>query len=199
MKPNFNCIASSYDWLAHLSFGSTWRQIQYSPIDFLEGVEQILIVGGGTGMLLERLPKGKKVVFLERSGEMIKRAKQRSTNTVVEFEQADIFEWYTERKFDAIILPFVLDCFDAPGVQQMLRKARQHLVVGGQLIVVDFQRGSRWQNTLVRRMYRFFRLVANLQTSRLPAIPSLLVAEGFVLEGERLFFKGWIFSRSYRT
>ena len=60
MSNNFNTIAPVYDFLAKMVFG---RSLERAQAAFLSDLEtkvkaKVLIVGGGTGKVLELLPEG---------------------------------------------------------------------------------------------------------------------------------------------
>ncbi|MEZ4686196.1 MAG: hypothetical protein R3B47_09055 [Bacteroidia bacterium] len=52
---SFNRLAPVYDFLASLVFGNRIRQAQRWLLDFIPEGSSILILGGGTGWILEEL------------------------------------------------------------------------------------------------------------------------------------------------
>lgn len=195
---DFDRVASFYDRLAVLVFGKEILRSQTRFLDQVKASDTVLILGGGTGQLLEYLPKCKQVDFVEKSAKMIRRANSRKVNQSINFINEDFFEYEPDMKFDVIICPFFLDCFNEEHLGKALHKVMDYLKTGGRLIVSDFdQKGTR--KILSRLMHLFFRVFASLQSNRLKPIHSKVIAGGFVLIEEDFFYQNMIFSRLYRN
>ena len=74
MANDYNRIAKSYDVLSRIIFQNSIIKAQLYLIEFLEENTKVLIVGGGTGWILEEIAKLKKpnisVVYVEKSSAM---------------------------------------------------------------------------------------------------------------------------------
>ncbi|MEQ8581835.1 MAG: class I SAM-dependent methyltransferase [Marinoscillum sp.] len=194
---SFDGVAWFYDWLATLVFGSQWNQVQQAPAENLTGKRRVLIVGGGTGILLNKILGVERIVFLELSEKMIAKTQARCLHPQVDYVYADFFQWQTSEKFDAIVMPFFLDCFGPEKLEMAIIKARELLVQDGELHVIDFQPASHWKNAQIRLMYLFFRIFSGLEGKALLNIDRLVRKIFFAQKSEVLFTRGWIFYRVY--
>ncbi|MEQ9468812.1 MAG: class I SAM-dependent methyltransferase [Ekhidna sp.] len=195
---DFDHIAPVYDRLARLVFGGDVLKSQLRFLDQVKSSDRVLILGGGTGQLLEHLPKCKEVDFVEKSSKMITRAKSRKSDQAINFIHKDFFEFETNQKYDMIICPFFLDCFNPESLYKALHKTKSLLSEEGKLIVSDFdQKGTG--KTLSCFMHLFFRVISNLQSKQLGAIHSEVIAGGFSMIEEEFFNQNMIFSRLYRN
>ena len=137
---------------------------------------KVLIVGGGTGWILEELSKLKKqnisVVYVEKSSAMIKLAKKKKYENInVEFIEAAIEDYTSAEKFDVIITPFLFDNFLQEKIETVFAKLNDLLKPKGFWLYADFvndqQNKKRWQQFLLKSMYFFFRLTAKIETQEL--------------------------------
>jgi ubiquinone/menaquinone biosynthesis C-methylase UbiE len=197
MKNDFDRIALIYDLIARLFFGSVWKKVQLAPMDHLTNSNQILIVGGGTGKILEGFHKDQHIVYVERSIKMLDQAMKRSVQCRVDFVHDDYLYWKPEVKFDAIVFPFFLDCFQETELDRILTKSHKELSKKGALHVTDFVKNRWHQNFLIRFMHLFFRIVTGLSSSKLLDIQSHVLKNDFRLSFETSFYQHWIFYRIF--
>lgn len=180
-----------YDLLARAVFGRSLERAQTVFLDRIPVGASVLIVGGGTGRLLEPLLTGNsfaRIVYLEASARMLARATRRVLNrhvpgTVV-FRLGDESALPADERFDVIITPFVLDLFTANTLRiQLLPRLRNALKPGGQWLVTDFVPAVHWkQKTLIQAMIWFFRLTANIEARQLADWQSLLAETNLTLQ-----------------
>ncbi len=196
---NFDKIVWFYDALADVVFGKAWRKVQIAPISELNQARNVLIVGGGTGQILSHLDRNIKVTYLELSQKMIKKAKLRSSSAHIEFILADFLLWQGKGKFDCILMPFFLDCFEEMQLQEVIARAKQLLNFQGQLLILDFQKANKWRNILVQLMYRFFRLFTGLKGSKLLDFDSILLENGFAKKSKINLLNYWVFLARYQV
>lgn len=178
-------------------FGIEWDRLQMMPADQLKGKTDILIVGGGTGQLLSCLGRDQRVIFVEHSEGMIRKAGSRKQQAKTTFVKGDYLEWECDTKFDAIVFPFFLDCFNQSSLQHILRKARHQLKSSGILLVLDFQRSGIWQNAMTAFMYRFFRLTTGLEARELLPIHDIVQQENWDPVRFQSTYGNWIFYGCY--
>ncbi len=195
---SFDRVAWIYDQVAGLVFGSQWDQVQQAPVGNLAGKSRVLIVGGGTGLLLDALQGVEKIVFLELSEKMMATSRNRGSHLRVDYVHADFFQWETSEKFDAIVMPFFLDCFGTEKLERAILKTRALLVEQGELHVIDFQPASWWKNSLIRVMYLFFRLFSSLEGKVLLKIDGVIQNAEFRQKSETFFCDKWIFYSVYQ-
>ena len=202
MPNDFDRIATFYDRLAGLVFG---KAIQRSQAYFLRKImpgSQVLILGGGSGHILDALDQlgiQMQVVYIERSAKMLQLSRGRllSRRLSVSFIHgtgADI----PPRKFDVVITAFFLDVFEEKGLSRVMKTIDGQLKFGGKWLQTDFvNTSSLWQRALVKCMYLFFRVFTNLEGSKLINFSPLFAQLGFEKEASRYFFKNMIVTEVY--
>lgn len=109
---NYDNIAWIYDALSRLVYGNSIRQIQIDLLDSIPARARILVVGGGTGWILEEIskihPSGLEVTYVEISKNMIQLARNRHiADNVVEFVHLPIEDFHPDSKFDVIFTAFL--------------------------------------------------------------------------------------------
>ncbi|HTE29253.1 MAG TPA: class I SAM-dependent methyltransferase [Chryseolinea sp.] len=201
---SFDRIAPMYDVLARIVYGKSIRNSQTHLLEEIENAEQLLIIGGGTGWLLKEVLKvnaNGKIHYVDASAQMIDHA-TRTCNDVsgnrVEYVHGT--EELLPRKpvFDAVIANFYFDLFPDEKLLQVLDRIVSALKPNAILLVSDFRNtNSWWSSVLLGLMYRFFRLVSNIQASRLPQWQKVLRRKGFKESKTGFFYNGFIQSSRY--
>lgn len=175
MLNNYDNIAGSYDFLSRLVFGDKLVQAQTCLIPFIPTNSTLLIVGGGTGWLLEEISQfhqqGLRIVYVEISAAMIEQAKKKDCkqNEVV-FLNLPIENFTTNERFDSIFTPFLFDNFAQERAENVVALLNQFLKKNGTWLFVDFHLSSNapvWQKVLIKTMIRFFALICNIETRSL--------------------------------
>ncbi len=195
---NFDRVAGFYDWMAKLVFGGAILSSQIAFQELIQKNHAVLILGGGSGKLLERLPPVRGVDYIEKSKKMIQLASRRTTLNHIEFHQQDFLHWSFDRKYDAILCPFFLDCFGPENLDRVLTQVTKHLTHGGLLFVADFERKYTPQ-VLSKIMHYFFAITTNLESKELVHIHEKIESKGLELMNEKFFHQNMIFSRVYRN
>jgi ubiquinone/menaquinone biosynthesis C-methylase UbiE len=192
---NFDFIAPVYDRLARLVFGKSILRAQRVHLPEIQPKDRVLILGGGTGQLLEHIPLCEQIVFIDKSKRMVKSAKKRMVNRSIDFISADFLTYESGEKYNVIICPFFMDCFSKKSLEAVIEKCRLALKNDGRLIVTDFESG-RINLTLLKSMLLFFRFFSNLEAKKLLDIRNMLKTDGLMEKDIKLFKKG-IFSAIY--
>jgi SAM-dependent methyltransferase len=82
MPINYDPIARSYDFLSRLVFGQAETKAQIELLRYTNAGSRILVVGGGTGWILEELatlhPAGLRITYVDSSARMIAASKKRA-------------------------------------------------------------------------------------------------------------------------
>jgi len=198
MANNFNFIAPFYDRLAKLVFGKVLIDAQRIHISKIVDGDEVLIVGGGTGEILEHLPLCESIDYVEKSQRMIRRAEKRQVNRSVHFIHGDFFEFEPGKTYDVIICPFFLDCFGEENLKRAILKCGRLLADGGSLVVIDFDENSSG-SWFVKVMHFLFRLTANLESRNLKNLHAQVLFSGFQLIDEKFSHQNKLFSRLYRN
>lgn len=200
MKNNFNIIAPIYDVLARVVFGYQLELAQRRFLDDIRADARVLIVGGGTGKILEWLPENSNLAinYVELSEGMMRHAKQRYKNgNHVSFCTQDILE--TKGDYDVIITNFFLDCFEREKLDNVIAHTHALLKSGGTWLVTDFALPTNAkQRMLLRTMHTFFKLIASLESTALQDIKGRLGGVGLKLNKEAFFSKQLIFSAVFK-
>ena len=176
---NFNNIAPFYDGLSRLIFGKKIKNAQVAALHFIPPNATVLIVGGGTGWILNEINNihltGLKITYLDKSLKMIELTKQRSfvLNDITylhnSIETADL----QNQKYDVILTPFVLDCIAENSLPTVFRKLDACLKTDGLWLYIDFvstPNSKQWQKLTLKLIYLFFRLTCRLEVSTLISV-----------------------------
>jgi ubiquinone/menaquinone biosynthesis C-methylase UbiE len=175
---NFDFIAPYYDRSVKLVFGRSLFRLEVDSINAIRSNSRILVIGGGTGRILPLFSSLRQVqiVYIEKSEAMIEQAKERTKgiDLDIEFLVGDIRQFSLEEKFNYILTSFFLDCFESKGLQDIIDHCEKALVPGGCWIINEFSNKGMTGKLLIKSMYIFFRLVTNLEASRLEDYPRLI-------------------------
>lgn len=206
MKGNYNKIAPYYDRLSKIIFGNAIVNAQLYLLDFINPKSTILIVGGGTGWLLNEISKkyveGLQITYVEVSSKMVELSKKRAIGkNKVLFINKSIQEAILDQEFDIVITPFLLDNFSDETIKGIFSKIDKNLKSSGRWLFSDFQlspRHSFWQRPFLRSMYLFFRLTCNIEADRLPETNDLFETFNYNHVSSKTFFYEFIRSTCYQ-
>lgn len=204
MKNGFDLLASSYDRLAKLVFGNDIKKAQCKFIEQIGEGSYILILGGGTGWILNEIFKRKNsvsIVYVETSLEMIKKAKSRledKRSSQVIFVNNTYQSGVNENLFDVIFTPFFLDMFNDGEVSNIINELNSNLRTNGIWINTDFRNTEKMnQKLLLKIMYVFFRTVCGISARELTNFENSFNQNGLKKEGSAFFHGGIIESSTY--
>ena len=143
MAANYNSIARIYDLLSRIIFGSAIVKAQQSFIQFIPANSRLLIVGGGTGKILEYIsqlhPTGLVIDYVEVSSGMLGISKKRNyANNKVNFVGLPIEDFKATVMYDVVITPFVLDNFNREKLPLVFNQLNTLLQQNGQWLHTDF-------------------------------------------------------------
>src|SRR3954471_22509677 len=104
MKASYDLIARYYDSLSKFIYGNAIINAQRFLIDYIPANSAVLIVGGGTGYILEEIAKkhteGLKITYVENSLKMLQLSKKRSVgNNKIYFISQSITDVIFDNKF----------------------------------------------------------------------------------------------------
>ena len=200
-KPDFDWVAPFYDSLAFLVFGHRLKRAQVVFLNQIPANARILLVGGGTGWLLQQVLtqcQPNHVVYLEASAKMLALASKRVINHnvvgSVTFRVGDETSLKPEESFDVIITPFVLDLFTGKYLQKtLIPQLHGKLKPGGLWLVTDFVPFvTGWRKMLLWTMIRFFRLTAGMKIRQLADWQKLLAESGLQRIEQRAQVSGMV-------
>jgi len=198
MKSNdFDRVAPFYDALASLVFGKKLKAAQVAYIDRIRPGSRVLIIGGGTGWILEKLLKRQpdlQIDYVEASAKMMERAIQRLHDGQVRFimgTQNDI----PGPVYDVIITHFFLDVFAPATLHKVVKQLNGMLVPGGLWLCADFRdTGKAFHRFLLWVMHRFFSLSTGLESAQIQDIQEAINRQGLSLAAMQDWKGGLIFS-----
>lgn len=191
---NFDRIAWCYDFVKRLVFGDMLDRASAHFLSKIPPGSKVLIIGGGTGRILDDISGELQITYLEKSVNMLRRA-QRRQSANVDFVHIDLLDFQASKKFDCIICPFFLDLFTREMLGNVMLKLKQSMVPGGQLLVADFSYRS---SVLLKIMYLGFRVSSNIPAKSIPPIQEMIVDSGFQLIDSTMFLNGQVFSSYFR-
>ncbi len=158
----------------------------------------ILIVGGGTGKILESFSASHTIDYVEPSASMINRSKQRSYQCDVQFHPCSIQEFIPSKDYDVIVLPFVLDLFNSQELEEVIRKCTQALNHHGRIHISDFYPeellDARWKKLLLRTVIVFFRITTKHHLQIIVNITPIMQATDYKKVTSKNYFHGMVFA-----
>jgi len=206
MHNDYNSIAGYYDRLSRLVFQRSIIKAQQYLIDFISDNNKVLLVGGGTGWVLDEISKLKRenisVVYVEKSSKMIELSKKRKhENVTVEFVNAGIESYTTGDYFDVILTPFLFDNFIEKKIQYVFKRLDALLKQRGFWLYADFvnykEVQKAWKQYFLKTMYIFFSLTANIETKNLIDMRPYFT-EKYEMITQQFYYKRFIEAIVYR-
>ena len=206
MKRSYDLITPVYDPLAKLFIGRALREAQICFLPLIPPNASILIVGGGTGWLLEEMaaiyPQGLHIDYVDSSANMIALSKQRKYGrNQINFIHQPIAGFLNQWQYDVIITPFFFDNFKEETMQNVFALLHRTLKPNGLWLYTDFQVSSKhacWQKAVLFIMYSFFRMAANIETARLPDVVSCFSRYQYYLISRQTFKHQFIITSAYK-
>ena len=198
MTNDFNWIAPFYDKLQRIVFGDSLSRSATFYFDKITSDHKVLILGGGTGKIIEKIDRGAEITFLDKSSVMMEKASLQK-HPGLDLVAADFLKWKASRQFDFVVCPFFLDVFNRHHLSLALGKIHALLKRDGKLLVSDFQEtGKTGHSILLRIMFLFFRVTVSLESKKLLSILMEVENQGFLIEETKEFESGFVFTSVFR-
>jgi len=204
MAANYNNSAWFYDGLSRLVYGRALVNAQVYLLQQVPANTNVLIIGGGTGWILEELtkihPAGLQITYVEIAPNMIALSEKRNTGTnQVTLINDAIENVALSAGFDIVITPFLLDNFTESTLNKVFAHISSLLKKDELWLNASFQlTGKWWQQVLLKTMFIFFRITCGIEASKLPGIAACFEMNGYKLITEQPFFGDFIGSKVYR-
>lgn len=204
-KNNYDRIAWGYDFLSKRIFGNAIVDSQKCLLKYISPNSSILIVGGGTGKILEDISEiyssGIAISYVEISKNMLEVSQKRNwKNNHVHFIHLPIENYTTDKKFDIIITPFLFDNFSKEKIESVIEQLDAYLKQGGHWLIADFRSDRKmekyWQKILLKSMYIFFRFVSKIEAKSLVNMHAIFPSN-YRRVFEKTFYRGFIQSVVY--
>ena len=193
----FDRVAFCYDFLARLVFGNAIVSAQEYYLREIKDGDHVLILGGGTGWILDSILRESnpgEIWYIDSSPKMIDRSKARTKNP----ERIHFITGTTDQipghiSFDVIITNFFLDMFNDDRLPGIISEIVKCASPDGVWLCSDFiNTGKSSHKILLKMMFLFFRLTADLENNQLPDWESTLIRGGVYKAKEKHFFNGFI-------
>ncbi len=192
---DFDAVAGYYDLLARLVFGRAIDRSQEVYIHSIPAGAKIVILGGGTGRILEYLYRSRPdihVTFVDASARMLARAKRRPRLPGIEFVHGTENS-LPEGRYDVAMAPFFLDMFPDERMSKVIAEVSRHLGGDSQWIISDFVDTNRWwQRAMLRVMFVFFRKTTGILTDQLPDWNKVMLNSGWRKKESCRLYAGFI-------
>jgi ubiquinone/menaquinone biosynthesis C-methylase UbiE len=204
MAASYQNSAWFYDRLSRLVYGNALVRAQVYLLQFIKPDASILIVGGGTGWILDELtklyPSGLHITYVEVAADMMALSKKRNTgaNQLLFINDA-IENVPLVEGFDAAITPFLFGNFTTETTHRVFEHIHLLIKPAGLWLNCDFQlTGKWWQRVLLRSMFLFFRIVCHIEASELPDVERCFDRNGYKTMAEKTFFGEFMIAKAYR-
>lgn len=205
MNGSYDTVASFYDSLANLIFGNTIKKSQKFLIDAIPSKSKILIIGGGTGWILEEISakhaSGLQITYVDVSKKMIDLSKKRNIkNNQVVFVAESILETELNSHYDVVITPFILDNISDENIERIINKITSCIDKNGLWLHADFQihNNSLWQKIFLKMMFLFFKITCGIEASSLAETKRKFEKRGYILIAAKNYFSSFICSVIYQ-
>jgi ubiquinone/menaquinone biosynthesis C-methylase UbiE len=204
MASNYDNSAPFYDGLSRLVFGKTLIKAQVYLLQFIPAKAKILIIGGGTGWILEEIakvhPTGLTITYVEISANMTGLSRKRNTGSNnVTFINDAVENVLLQIDYDVVITPFLFDNFTEETLPGLFDHIHPALKPRGAWLCTDYQvTGKLWQKALLKSMYLFFKLLCGIDTTTLPDFDAQFAKHGYKKKSAKTFFANFILSTQYQ-
>lgn len=201
MPNNYDPVAGYYDLLCRLVFGRTEIDAQVGMLRFVRPGNKLLIVGGGTGWILEKIaaifPAGLDITYVECSVRMMRLARRRKWGgNTVKFILLPVEEFLTDERYDCILTGFLFDNFYQDHAERIVRGLDGLLKEGGFWLYADLYyppRGGRWwHGLLLRSMYWAARWLCRVEANVLPDMAGCFAVMGYKQITSSSYYGGFI-------
>lgn len=197
---NFDRLAWIYDPLARMVFGRSIVESQTHFLDRIAPGSSVLIVGGGTGWILEELfsqTSNCEVWYVEASEKMLRKSRRYGISGKVHFILGD-WRNLPAQKFDVVVTNYFLDLFSDQTLAEVIRVIGDVLNTGGMWLMTDFTQSRKWHAAMLTAMYLFFHALCRIEASNLPAWEEAMSRAGFRPAASKFTYGGFMKSVLFR-
>lgn len=197
----FDFLASRYTSLTRLVFGKTLDHAQKFPLDFIEPDVSVLILGGGSGELLNTLLQKHPTVsvdYIDLSPNMIELAKRKTGNPLSVNFITGTEQNIPSRTYTVVITNFYLDLFSDKRLNEVIDIIKPRLSDNVIWLATDFISEKTWHRIFLKVMYVFFKIITRIEAGSLPDWQSALSHAGFREVKSKNFYGGFIKSSVYK-
>lgn len=196
---NYDLIASWYDSLSRMVFFKSQVNAQKEQLSFIKNDQKILIIGGGTGWILEEIAKthqNLQITFVEISANMIALAKQKKWGkNKVNFVHLPIENFTDLESYDVIITAFLFDNFAKNRAEIVFEKLNHKLKQNGLWLFSDFSNQyitKHWQFMFLKTMYFFFEKIASVEAKELVDMYPYFIKNNYIVVQKKQYYGSFI-------
>ncbi len=203
---DFDAISPYYDHLSWLVFGKTLKKAPLTFLNKISRADKILIVGGGTGGILKPLinafPQA-EIHYYEPSKKMLEQAQTRfklASNRLHFYGQPLQALQDSNKRFDLVLTPFVLDLFSPKRLEQAISIIYNLLEAHGNWLHCDFyvdKNSPWWQRQLNSLMHGFFKVATGMESNTLQDFDKAFNKHALLTNAVQKFSQGMIQSVWY--
>ena len=197
----FDRLSGCYDFLTKLVFGKAMRKAQIAFIEKIGDGKHWLILGGGTGWILEEifsLHPNTRITYVEASQKMINKAKKRILKGDVQYILGTIEQLPTNQSYDGVTTSFFWDMFSTSRALKMKALIDQQLKNKAIWLLTDFKNSNIWwQRGLLKGMYCFFRATCHIEAFELPDFDQIFNRKKHTILYQDTFYHEMIRSTLY--
>ena len=196
----FDRLAPVYKLLSRIVFGKKLEQAQLHFLHCIKPDDRVLILGGGTGDLLNNLLQNHPTLavdYVDISERMILLARKKTQNASTVNFITGTEQHIPDRTYTVVITNFYLDLFSDHTLHGIVQKIKTHLSADAQWLATDFVNEKDWHKVMLGCMYAFFRMITHIEASRLPDWQSSLKKAGMYEVNSKKFYHGFIKSSVY--
>ena len=203
MRKGYDNVALFYDRLARLVFGNKQEMAQYALLGAIMPADNILIVGGGRGKILEHIarlhPAGLSITFIDASAKMVALAKEKEREqNKVTFIAAPVESVQLSSDYDVVITPFFFDNFLQPQADSIFRQLNSCLRGRARWLHTDFSNtADPLQRFTLQLMYRFFGVLCGVAARQLPDMQTNFTNSGYRPVQQVHYMRGFIAATAY--
>lgn len=204
MPVNYDNSSWFYDRLSRLVYGPALVNAQVYLLKHIPAGASVLIVGGGTGWIIEEIakihPASLSITYVETSAKMIALSRERQVGqNRVTFINDAIESATPGQNFDVVITAFLFDNFSDATFPKVFNRVSSLLKAGGVWLNTDFQlTGKWWQPVLLNAMLLFFKLLCGVEAARLPNVDGMFQLHNYECIDQKAFFWDFIISGAWR-
>jgi len=203
MAANYDNTAWFYERLSKLVFGQAQIKAQEYFLNQVQSNANVLIIGGGTGQILESLtrlhPSGLQITYVEISAKMMALSRKRYTGkNEVSYITTTIGEATLFSSFDVIITAFLFDNFSQESLEQAFPLIDAQVKPGTIWLNTDFRStGPLWQKLMLKSMYLFFKIFKAVDVQKPPDVEPVFRQYGYQNKQQKSFYRDFIISQLY--
>ncbi|MEM9026705.1 MAG: class I SAM-dependent methyltransferase [Verrucomicrobiota bacterium] len=205
----FGKLARPYKFLERIFLGHALEELRFCFLERpeVQAAQTILILGEGDGRFLktalEKLPRAsfQVVDFSPGMLEVANARLSRKERSRVSFACRDAREYdFDSSRYDGLVMHCFLDCFSEQTLQVVLPRWLGLVREGGWVWIGDFvePRTIGWRWLQLRVLYRFFRVITEIEANRVADPQEILRSSGFTLLEDRTMAWGACRSRVFR-